>query len=49
MDTRQFLASIIDSLAWPVTIGFVVYLMREEIKRLIPFLRRLRVAGLDAE
>lgn len=42
----DFIASIVGSVAWPAAIAFVVWLFRQEIVRLLPF---LHVKGGDLE
>jgi hypothetical protein len=49
MDWLEFLASVIGSLAWPAAIAFIVYLLREPIRKVIPGLRKFGFAGLEAE
>ena len=49
MDGLQLLASIIDSLAWPVTIGVAAYLLRKPLLELLPNLRRLKYKDFDIQ
>ncbi len=47
LDGLQFFASIVDSLAWPATIGVAVYLLRKPLVELLPNLRHLKYKDLD--
>jgi hypothetical protein len=49
MDWKEFWASVVNSLAWPVTLGFVAYLLREPLRRLLGQLRRVRYRDAEAE
>lgn len=49
MDWVTFTSNAIDSLAWPVAAIILVVLLRDEIKKLIPFLKRLKAGPLEAE
>jgi hypothetical protein len=37
----QFVASVIDSIAWPLVVGVALYLLRKPISGLLPLLREL--------
>ena len=45
---KQFVADVIDSLAWPAVIAFVVFLFRGPIQKLIPELRWFKWFGAEA-
>ena len=47
MGWLQFLASIVDSLAWPATIGVAAYLLRNPLLELLPNLRHLKYKELE--
>lgn len=49
MDWLQLLASIVDSLAWPATIGVAVYLLRKPLMELLPNLRLFKYKDLEIE
>ena len=49
MDWLQFLASIVDSLAWPAIIGVAAYLLRKPLLELLPSLRQLRYKEFDIQ
>ena len=49
MDWLTFLAQVIGSLAWPVTIIIVVLLLKDQIASLFPFLKRLKAGPVEAE
>jgi hypothetical protein len=48
MGLLEFFASIVKSCAWPVAVGFVVYLFRKEIEPLLPY-ARLHLKHNDTE
>jgi hypothetical protein len=39
VDGLEFASSVIKSVAWPVAVGYVLYLFRKEIKPLLPCAR----------
>jgi len=45
MDWLQFFASLITSLAWPVTLLAVVFMLRSNIGALFPYIERLKYKG----
>jgi hypothetical protein len=45
MSWREFFASVIDALAWPLLVGAVVYVFREPLRDRIRYLRRARLPG----
>lgn len=45
----EFLASVIDSLAWPVLVGFIVFLLRSPVAKLLDRLSRFKYKDLEAE
>lgn len=45
----EFLASLVDSLAWPASLLVLVFLVRDELKKLIPALENLRYKGFEVE
>lgn len=50
MDWRELIASVVDSLAWPVAIVVLVVVLREQMTRLLDgSLRRLKVGPVEAE
>jgi hypothetical protein len=49
MGWLEFLSSVIESLAWPAAIAFVVYLLRNQIRALLAGLRSLAYGGVRAE
>ncbi|OOE57993.1 hypothetical protein [Salinivibrio kushneri] len=49
MDALTFLSEIIRSLAWPVTVVVLVFVLRRPIVELIPLLRRLKYKELELE
>ncbi len=49
MDTLEFIASIIDSLAWPLAIVVLIFILRMPLGKLIPFLERLKFKGLELD
>ena len=49
MNWREFFASLVGSLAWPAAIAFIVYLLRDALRRRIQALRRLRHRDMELE
>lgn len=49
MDWLQLLASIVDSLAWPVTIGVAAYLLRKPLLGLLPNLRLFKYKEFEIQ
>lgn len=49
MDWLTFFAQVIGALAWPVTVGIVVVLLKDQIASLFPFLKRLKAGPVEAE
>lgn len=49
MNLLSFIASVIGSVAWPLTAIAVVLLLRREVVALLPFLRKLKAGPVEAE
>ena len=49
MDWKQFLASVIGSLAWPVAVVSIVYLFKDRIGFLIGQIRKIGAGGVNVE
>lgn len=49
MDCLTFISKTIESLAWPIASIVLVVLLRKEISKLAPFLKRLKAGPLEAE
>lgn len=49
MDILTFIANVIGSLAWPITMLTAVILLRKPIGKLLPLLRRAKYKDLDLE
>ena len=49
MDLLTFISNLVDSLAWPITVGVVIYLLREKIGELLPRLKRLKHKDTELE
>jgi hypothetical protein len=49
MGWKDFFASVINSLAWPAAFAFVVYLLREPLRRLLRGLRKVDYRGATFE
>jgi hypothetical protein len=49
MDWVTFASKAIDSLAWPAATIVLVVLLRHEIKKIIPYLKRIKAGPLEAE
>lgn len=49
MNWLEFFAAIVEALAWPSAVVFLVLLLREPISRLVPLLERLKYKDLELE
>lgn len=49
MDQLTFIAKVIEALAWPVAAIVLVVLLRGELSRLLPLVKRLKAGPLEAE
>jgi hypothetical protein len=49
MDWRSFIASLVGSLAWPVIVGALVYLLRDDLPALIRRIKNASLAGTKIE
>lgn len=49
MDINTFIASIIESLAWPLAIIFIAFLFRHSLAKLIPSLTSFKYGNLEFE
>ena len=49
MDCWEFLIRLIEAIAWPAAIVFVLLSFRSELRRLLPLMRRLKAGPIEAE
>ncbi|MBI3348857.1 MAG: hypothetical protein HY020_16815 [Burkholderiales bacterium] len=49
MDALSFIAKLVEALAWPVASIAVVWLLRTEIRNLVPLIKKLKAGPLEAE
>jgi hypothetical protein len=49
MNTLEFVVQLLDKLVWPLTLFVLLYLVRKELKDLIPFLKKARISELELE
>ena len=49
MDWLTFISKALDALAWPAASIVLVALLRDEIRKLAPFLKKLKAGPLEAE
>jgi hypothetical protein len=49
VDWLTFLATIVQAVAWPVTIVAIAYLLRKELRALIPLLTKLKYKDIELE
>jgi hypothetical protein len=49
MDVLAFIASVIQSLAWPAAIVLIVFMFRQSLAKLIPGLQRLKYKDIQLE
>jgi len=49
MDWKQFLASIIGSLAWPAAVIAIVYVFKDQLRLLIAHIKKIGAGGVNVE
>lgn len=49
MDYLTFISKLVDALAWPAAALIAAFFLREELKALIPYIKRLKLGGMEAE
>ncbi|SFI24649.1 DUF4145 domain-containing protein [Bradyrhizobium sp. cf659] len=49
MDWKQFLASVIGSLAWPAALVAIVFVFKNQLRLLIVHIRKIGAAGVNVE
>lgn len=49
MDSYTFISKLFESLAWPITAVALVLILKSEINKLLPFIRKLKAGPLEAE
>jgi len=49
MDWKQFLASVIGSIAWPTAVVAIVYVFKNQLRVLIVQIRKIGAAGVNVE
>ena len=49
MDWLTFLSKIIDSLAWPVLVGYLFYLFRNDLPKIVKYVRKLKYKEWEME
>src|SRR6266568_3492598 len=49
MGWKEFVANLVDALAWPAAVAFIVFLLREPLRRAIRGIRKVGYRGLEAE
>lgn len=49
MDWLTFVSKVIEALAWPVAAVALVFLLRDEISKLAPFIKKVKAGPLEAE
>ena len=49
MDWKAFIASLIDSLAWPAVVAYLTFVMKDKIGELLPKLRRFKHKDTELE
>lgn len=49
MDWKTFIATLVDSIAWPVVVAFVTFMLKEKISGLLPRLKRLKHKETEIE
>ena len=49
MDTLTFIAKLVEFLAWPTAAVIVVVLLRDELRRLLSLVKKLKAGPVEAE
>lgn len=49
MDWKEFVVGIVDSVAWPITIGLLIYLMRKQLEELLQRLLKFKHKDTEIE
>jgi hypothetical protein len=49
MDTLTFISKLIESLAWPVSLALVAWLLRVELRELLRLVKKLKAGPVEAE
>lgn len=49
MNWLEFFASVIDSLAWPVAILLLIYLLKDNLISLVPYIQKLKYKDFELE
>ena len=49
METLEFVASLVESLAWPAVVGYCVYILRAPAGKLLERVSKLKYGELEAE
>ncbi|HFD32537.1 MAG TPA: hypothetical protein ENJ28_07550 [Gammaproteobacteria bacterium] len=49
MDWLTFFSSIVNSLAWPVTVVVIIWLLKDNISRIFPFIQKFKYKDFEIE
>jgi len=49
MDWKTFVSNLVESLAWPIGLIFIVWMLRGYLCRLLPFIERLKYKDFEVE
>jgi hypothetical protein len=49
MDLLSFVAKLVEALAWPTAVFAIVLLLRKELRKVVPLLKKLKAGPLEAE
>jgi len=49
MDTLTFVSKLIESLAWPLSVSLVAWLLRAELRELLRLVKKLKAGPVEAE
>ena len=49
MDTLQFIVELLDKTIWPLTILFILFIVRKPLKELMPMLKKAKISELELE
>jgi hypothetical protein len=49
MNTYEFIASIISSVTWPATLVFIIYMLRDKISGMLPYVEKMQYRDFSVE
>ena len=49
MDTLTFLSRLLETITWPLVTVLLIFILRKEIRSLLPFIKKLKAGPVEAE